>query len=69
MALTFNMAGGLPTNEQEIDQLLQKDNVYHDVYIFSSQEAERPIINSLFNYSKKELNNMLKKYLGINEDA
>ena len=53
MALTFNMAGGLPTNEMEIDQILQKDNVYHDMYIFSSQEAERPIINSLFNYSKE----------------
>jgi hypothetical protein len=36
LALTFNMAGGLPDNEQQIDQILQKDNVYHDVYVFSS---------------------------------
>jgi hypothetical protein len=49
--------------------MLQKDNVYHDIYIFSSQEAERPIINSLFNYSKEQLNNMLKKYFGINESS
>ena len=69
MAVTFNMAGGLPSSQKEIDILLQKDNVYHDIYIFSSQEAERPIINSLFNYSKEQLNNMLKTYFGIPETS
>ena len=37
------------------------------MYVFSSQEAERPIINSLFNYSKEQLNGMLRSYFGINE--
>lgn len=46
------MAGSVPTM-QDIDKLFQKDNVSHDICVLASQEAERPIINSLINDSKE----------------
>jgi hypothetical protein len=44
MAITFNMMGSLPTTLKELDNIFHKDEIYHDMYIFSSQEAERGIV-------------------------
>jgi len=42
MAITWNMHGGCPSKEI-IDELFQKDKVYHDIYVLGTQEAQRPI--------------------------
>ena len=61
MAITWNMQGQMPTYEN-LDELFQKDNVHHDMYAFGSQEAIRPIAQSMFMPSKERLNQMVLEY-------
>ena len=62
MAITYNMKGecfnvdgkikkqkGDKEGMELMDDLFQKDNVHHDMYVFGTQEAERSITMSLFN--------------------
>ena len=36
LAITYNMWGKVPTSVKQLDQLFQKDNVQHDLYIFGT---------------------------------
>lgn len=40
---------------RQLDDLFQKDNAYHDIYVLSTQEAERSIVGSLLNEKKDRL--------------
>lgn len=42
MAVTWNLQGSCP-DRSSLDELFQRENVSHDMYIFASQEAVRPI--------------------------
>lgn len=59
MCVTFNMKGmlfGKKSNAmEELDDLFQKDDVYHDIYAFATQEAEKSIIDSLLDDKKDRL--------------
>ena len=39
----------------QLDDLFQKDNIYHDIYVFATQEAEKSIVGSLLDESKERL--------------
>lgn len=54
MTVTWNLAGGYP-HEDDIDLLFQKDNVHHDMYVFASQEAERPIAHAMVLPKKEKI--------------
>ena len=69
MAVTYNMAGGSPKSQEDLDQLFQKNNVENDVYFFATQEACRSITASMLMASKDKLNNMIKQYFGITSDG
>ena len=56
--VTFNMGGKTPTFE-DIDRLLMKDSILHDVYVFASQEALTSIAKSICNPDKSTLDQML----------
>ena len=43
LSVTFNMAGVCPKGTDILDDLLQKENVEHDLYFIATQEACRPI--------------------------
>ena len=73
MTITFNMKG-LVFDEGDkgiamMDDLFQKNNAHHDIYVFASQEAERSIVGSLMNSSKDILIAQLKSYFGISEES
>ena len=59
MCITYNMKGRVFNKSQkglnQMDDLFQKDNVYHDIYVFATHEAERSIIGNLINEEKEEL--------------
>ena len=40
----------------------------HDLYIFGSQEAVRPILNSMINPSKELLDRFIKDYFEIDSE-
>ena len=73
LCVTYNMAGKLFRTRdskkdrglQQLDDLFQKDNAPHDVYVFGTQEAERGIAGSLFNEDKAQLLHGLKTYFRI----
>ena len=52
MSVTWNM-GAVAPNAKELDELLQKDTVEHDMYVIASQEALRSIPMSVFNPNKE----------------
>ena len=66
LCVTYNMKGKLfDTNKKamkQLDDLFQKDNVYHDVYCLATQEAERSIVGSLINDQKERLVAQLCEY-------
>ena len=51
MTVTWNMQGKSP-NYQNLEELFQKNNVQHDIIAFGSQEAIRPIMQSMVVASK-----------------
>ena len=57
--------GELDMGRAQLDDLFRKNEVWHDIYILSTQEAERSILSSMFNESKAGLINSIKKYFGI----
>ena len=61
MAITWNMQGGCPKNDI-LDLLFQKDNIQHDIYVLATQEAVRPIAQSMLMPSKDKLNQRLMEY-------
>ena len=65
MAVTWNLEGQMPT-EESLDDLFQKDNVQHDMYILGTQEAIRSIAHSMFMPNKEPLNNMVLDYFADN---
>lgn len=48
------MGGKVPTNE-DLDKLLMKDSILHDIYVFASQEALQSIDKSVFIPDKSAL--------------
>jgi hypothetical protein len=65
MAVTWNLQGHCP-DRQTLDELFQKDNVSHDMVIFASQEAVRPIAQSIMLPSKEKLNQLILDYFNDN---
>ena len=41
------MAGGCPNTPEVFDDLIQKNNIDHDIIVLGTQEAVRPIATSL----------------------
>jgi hypothetical protein len=68
MAVTWNMHGGCPS-EDIIDELFQKDKVYHDIYVLGTQEAQRPIAQSMMMPSKEKFNSVIMDYFSCSEDG
>ena len=68
MAITWNMKGLVP-ERKELDGILQKDVVHHDMYVFASQEACRSIAKSMVIPGKEKLNNLLLEYFAINNKS
>ena len=66
MATTWNMHGSCPGNDL-FDELFQKDVVHHDMYILGTQEAQRPIAQSMILPSKTKLNREIMSY--FNQDC
>ena len=65
LCVTYNLMGQVFENsgkDSELDNLLQVDTAHHDLYVIGTQEAERPIAQSLFNASKAKLHEMLCSY-------
>jgi len=65
MVVTFNLKGTCFENINEfevLENLLQEKNAPHDMYVIATQEAERPIAQSLFNSNKERLNALLREY-------
>lgn len=67
-ALTFNMAGKCPSDFNVYEQLFQRNNIDHDIYVVSTQEAERPIPSSILNPSKEKLYGIIRNYFGDKEN-
>ena len=61
MVATWNMQGQMPDRSM-LDQLFQKDNVEHDMYILGSQESVRPIAQSMILPSMEKLNAVIMDY-------
>jgi hypothetical protein len=61
MAVTWNLQGKCP-DRNELDKLFQKDNVNHDLYVLGSQEAVRPITQSMVMPSKEVFNTKIMEY-------
>lgn len=53
----------------QLDDLFRRFDVWHDIYVLATQEAERDIMSSLFNDSKDQLERSVKKYFGIANSA
>ena len=64
LAVTFNMAGLGPDKSPRtlFDSMFQKDNIEHDIYVLGTQEACKPIANSMVSPCKEELNKAILKY-------
>ena len=58
------MGGCYPNSSTLLEDLLQKDNVDHDIIVIGSQEAEKSIAKSTFFPTKDNLNKALIDYLG-----
>ena len=71
MCVTYNMKGLLfgTTHKpmRQLDDLFQRDNVYHDIYAFATQEAERSIVGSLMNENKDKLIAQLREYFQMTD--
>lgn len=69
MCITYNMKGRVFNRSQkginQMDDLFQKDNAYHDIYVFATQEAERSIFGNLINEEKEVLMSQLRTYFNI----
>ena len=61
IAVTWNLQGKIPTLAA-LDALFQKDDVEHDMYVLGSQEAVRPIAQSMIFASKEKLNALIMEY-------
>ena len=72
MCVTYNMKGSLFGKGQnkpmkQLDDLFQKDNIYHDIYLLATQEAERSILGSLMNENKDKLIAQLRQYFEMTD--
>ena len=61
MSVTWNMQGGCPDADY-LDEVFQMNSVRHDMYVFASQEAVRPIATSMMMPSKEKLNQKVMEY-------
>ena len=61
MAVTWNLQAGCP-GKDTLDEVFQKDNINHDMYVFASQEAVRPIAQSMVMPNKEKLNQEFVDY-------
>lgn len=75
LAVTYNLGGKVFDVEADrekalaqMDDLFRKDDVWHDIYVFGTQEAERTIAESMFDESKRRLTAAVKAYFDIPDD-
>lgn len=61
MVVTWNMLGGEPSMEN-LESLFQKKTVYHDIYVLGTQEAMRPIAQSMVMPNKDRMNKKILEY-------
>jgi phosphatidylinositol-bisphosphatase len=69
LTVTYNMAGLCPSNSEFFESVFQKENIDHDIYILGSQEACKPIVQSMVSPDKTQLEKIVKEYFGISKDG
>lgn len=61
MAATWNLHGKCPS-ASDLDRLFFRSRVHHDIYVLGTQEAVRPIAQSMVMPSKEEFNQTIMEY-------
>lgn len=64
LAVTWNLHGKLPKDEESIDELLRARQIHHDLYVIATQECMRSIATSVLAPSKEKWEKVLQEYLG-----
>ena len=63
LTLTWNLGGKTPQG-RDVENLLHKQDIHHDIYVVGTQEALGGIVGSMFKPSKQAMNDMLQECLG-----